>query len=227
LRPPVGSGRKLKDATVAGGLANHAAPFATEVQRWFLCDLRDMLRDRQTRLNSLGEGNQHCIDVPVALRIPGWPSKIRGAGFDSGQSTLVILEGVSMYLSEADLRRTLESIRELCENRASRLWLDHVTETLLGMQRPEVQSFLSSMTRLGEPFLTGFLILRNFSGTRCGGSLNIVPLPKFSLSTSRSIMSIGSHCCARQSNPFHASCAARPIPLGSSVRTGGGSRNYK
>jgi O-methyltransferase involved in polyketide biosynthesis len=61
-----------------------------------------------------------------------------------------------MYLSEADLRRTLESIRELCENRASRLWLDHVTETLLGMQRPEVQSFLSSMTRLGEPFLTGF-----------------------------------------------------------------------
>jgi hypothetical protein len=26
LRPPVGSGRKLKDATVAGGLANHAAP---------------------------------------------------------------------------------------------------------------------------------------------------------------------------------------------------------
>jgi methyltransferase (TIGR00027 family) len=160
-----GEGRLHAQVLVLGaGLDPKPLVFASHEQRWFLCDLRDMLSDRQTRLNSMGQENPHCINVPVDLRLPDWPATIRSAGFDPEQSTLVILEGVSMYLSARDLSRTLESIRELCGYRASRLWLDHVTETLLGMRRPEVQSFLSSMARLGEPFLTGISDPAEFFG---------------------------------------------------------------
>jgi hypothetical protein len=61
-----------------------------------------------------------------------------------------------MYLAEDELRRTLNNIRGLCAHPASRIWIDHVTKELLAMDLPEVRSFLASMARLGEPFVTGF-----------------------------------------------------------------------
>jgi methyltransferase (TIGR00027 family) len=147
---------------LGAGLDSKPIDFATSSQRWFLCDLADMLRERETRLAKLGRGNHHSVQVPVDLRSDGWPKKIISAGFDPSMSSLVILEGVSMYLERRDLNHALRNIHGLCAHPGSRLWLDHVTQRLLAMDSAEVTSFLSSMARLGEPFVTGFSDLGRF-----------------------------------------------------------------
>jgi methyltransferase (TIGR00027 family) len=150
-------GNKHRQVLVLGaGLDPKPLEFAWSSQTWFLCDLREMLRERHARVAPLARGGEFCVAVPVDLRLPGWPEKIVTAGFDPARSTLVILEGVSMYLGGDDLRQSFTNIRGLCGHPGSRLWLDHVTTDLLDMDLPEVRSFLSSMARLGEPFVTGF-----------------------------------------------------------------------
>jgi hypothetical protein len=63
-----------------------------------------------------------------------------------------------------DLGLSLDRIRQLCKHPSSRLWFDHVTQDIFSMQLPEVRSFLSSMTQLGEPFVTGFADAASFAG---------------------------------------------------------------
>lgn len=151
------SGSTFSQVVVLGaGLDPKPVEFASPDQTWFLADLRDMLRERETRFAPFAAQSPHTVPVPLDLRLPEWPAKLIKAGFDPAKPALVILEGVSMYLAVDELRQSLSSIRALCGHPGSRLWLDHVTHRLLGMGRPEVRSFLASMARLGEPFVTGF-----------------------------------------------------------------------
>jgi O-methyltransferase involved in polyketide biosynthesis/acyl-coenzyme A thioesterase PaaI-like protein len=138
------------------GLDPKPVEFASRMQKWFICDLSDMLHERKERLARAGKEERHCIAIPLDLRMEGWDRKIIEAGFDPTKSSLVILEGVSMYLAAAELRRMLYKIEALCGHPESCLWLDHVTKELLSMDSPPVRSFLSAMARLGEPFITGF-----------------------------------------------------------------------
>jgi methyltransferase (TIGR00027 family) len=164
-----GEGRRHEQVLVLGaGLDSKPLEFSTPAQRWFLCDLRDMLRERAARCADLGAPSDHCTEVPVDLSLSGWPEKILAAGFHPHRSTLVILEGVSMYLGDAQLRACLQQARGLCRHSGSRLWLDHVSEDLLSMPRPEVRSFLAAMARLGEPFVTGFADADTFGGADAG-----------------------------------------------------------
>jgi O-methyltransferase involved in polyketide biosynthesis len=117
-----------------------------------------------TRLAKIGREGWCSIAVAGDLRLDGWPQKIVEAGFDLAKSSPVALEGVSMYLADDELRGTLKNIRGLCTHPGSRLWIDHVTKELLGMDLPEVRAFLASMARLGEPFVTGFADPTHFVG---------------------------------------------------------------
>jgi methyltransferase (TIGR00027 family) len=151
-----GSGRRHHQVLVLGaGLDPKPLHFASSSQTWFLCDLSEMLKDRSVRLEGIGiSKGQHSIDVALDLRFHDWPSKLLASGFDTDVSTLVIIEGVSMYLHSTELEKTLAAASLLCTHVDSRLWLDHVTDSLLSMDVPEVTSFLASMARLGEPFIT-------------------------------------------------------------------------
>jgi len=61
-----------------------------------------------------------------------------------------------MCLAAEELKQTVKETQMLVQHTGSVSWIDHVTLNLLEMKRSEVTSFLSSMTRLGEPFVTGF-----------------------------------------------------------------------
>ncbi|MGR9471031.1 hypothetical protein [Rhizobium leguminosarum] len=70
-----------------------------------------------------------------------------------------------MYLEPPEFRQVLTEVRMLCQHPDSRLWIDHVTEAVFGMDSADVTSFLASMARLGERFVTGFSDAGQFSGS--------------------------------------------------------------
>lgn len=123
---------------------------------WFACDLPEMLKERTRRLVEVGAAQESVVDVPLDFRLPNWPQKLLQAGYDPKRASLLILEGVSMYLEPSELTSTGLRIRGLVENPSSQLWLDHVTPGLLSSKLPEVRKFLASMERLGEPFRSAF-----------------------------------------------------------------------
>lgn len=148
---------KFDQVLVLGaGLDTKPVELADSGERWFLADLPEMLMERDARLQGMDTGRAEIVPVPLDFRMADWPSELLAAGFDPHRRTFVLLEGVSMYLAKKDLCDTLKKLALLCKHSDSRLWIDHVTDTLFGMDDPEVTAFLSSMSRLGEPFITGF-----------------------------------------------------------------------
>ena len=138
------------------GLDPKPVEFAQDGRRWFLVDQQEMLQERNRRLAEASASPTDAITIPLDLRVTAWSEQVVAAGFDPELPTLIYFEGVSMYLGRDDLTRTFSEIRKLCQNRASRLWIDHVVEDIFDMQESEVRSFLDNMARLGEPFVTGF-----------------------------------------------------------------------
>jgi methyltransferase (TIGR00027 family) len=151
------SHREFAQVLVLGvGLDSKPVEFAREKQAWYLADLREMLRERNRRLGVLGVDVKNCIEIPVDLRRSDWPEKILESGFDPTKPTLIILEGVSMYLEINEVRSTFERVRALMDNPDSRFWIDHFTEEFFDLDLRELSDFLANIARLGEPFLTGF-----------------------------------------------------------------------
>ncbi len=141
---------------LGAGLDPKPLKFASSDQRWFLLDLPDMLAERKSKINELGLDPASTFNVPVDLRRNDWSKDLIAVGFDPQQPTLVVFEGVSMYLDNDSLCSVLDEAEKICRNDGSRFWLDHSTSELLKRQEPEVVSFLENMSRLGEPFITGF-----------------------------------------------------------------------
>jgi methyltransferase (TIGR00027 family) len=78
-------------------------------------------------------------------------------GFDPSLKTIFIEEGTSMYLDEEANGRTLSAIASLMNNRESLVWIDYVQREIFRIRHsePSVDTFLDSMERLGEPFISG------------------------------------------------------------------------
>lgn len=148
---------EIEQVLVLGvGLDSKPVEFATGTRTWYLADLREMLRYRNRRLAALGVEPENCVEIPVDLRRSDWSEQILESGFDPGKATLVILEGVSMYLEMQELRQTFERLQLLLRNPSSKLWIDHFTEEFYDLKLQELSDFLANIARLGEPFLTGF-----------------------------------------------------------------------
>ena len=85
--------------------------------------------------------------------------KLTAAGFDKHQPAFFIFEGCSMYFQHEDNKKILTELQQLMVcNSDSLLWMDKVHETALAApnQTASLQSFLSGMAKLGEPFIFGF-----------------------------------------------------------------------
>lgn len=128
---------------------------AADGLRWFGVDLRDMLKDREQRFAKVGATAASLTLVAADLRHGEWTAQLVAAGFDPHQPTLVIIEGLSMYLEAAEMGTLLGCLGGLMTSQRSRVWMDHVTPDLFASVAPEVRSFLASIARLGEPFVTG------------------------------------------------------------------------
>lgn len=141
---------------LAVGLDPKPVTWAREDQRWFGVDLRDMLREREERFSGAQAVAPSFTPVAADLRLDTWDRAVLQAGFSPDLPTIIIAEGLSMYLTREELGGLLRKLRSLAASPETRLWLDHVTAELFDLEVIEVRSFLSSMTRLGEPFVLGF-----------------------------------------------------------------------
>jgi methyltransferase (TIGR00027 family) len=138
------------------GLDAKVFRFAGADQQWYGVDLPGIIKERSQLLAQLGITAEYLTLVSADMRADNWIARLHEAGYDESRSTLFILEGVTMYLALDELRLLLQATRSANTNAASRVWLDHVKTALYDSELVEVQAFLKAMTRLGEPFISGF-----------------------------------------------------------------------
>lgn len=149
---------------LGAGLDPKPLKYASSDQEWFLLDLPEMLSERKRLVSQAGGSIAHTTDIAVDLRFKDWSEKLLDSAFDPTRPTLVVFEGVSMYLKMEDISQLLVEVSRLTINKDSRLWLDHITDKPFQMGEDEVVAFLQNMARLGEPFITGFENLIDYSG---------------------------------------------------------------
>lgn len=140
---------------LAAGFDSKPVRYATPDQPWFGLDRRWITKDRQSRCERLGIVNPHFRPVVADLMHADWSEKVRDCGFEPHQRSLIIIEGLSMYLTRQQLRSLLQQARDL-QCCGSLLWIDHITEASNQLADSGVQSFFAEMSRLGEPMINRF-----------------------------------------------------------------------
>ncbi len=130
--------------------------FSSEQQRWFGLDLRDMQKERESRFATMRVQAANFVAVVGDILSDTWDATILEAGFRPDAPTFIIAEGISMYFPREVLAEMFNKLRKLIGSPDSKFWLDHVSSELFELELFEVKSFLASMARLGEPFVTGF-----------------------------------------------------------------------
>ncbi len=138
------------------GLDTKPLHFSHPTQKWFGLDLLHSLKFRRAQFQLIGGDSATMSLVATDLRRPGWGQCLIHAGFNVHAPSLFILEGFTMYLQVDELGALFDEIHDLCQHSSSVLWMDHVTPNLFQLTSPEVQGFLRAISRLGEPFVTGF-----------------------------------------------------------------------
>ncbi|MEX1020422.1 MAG: class I SAM-dependent methyltransferase [Litorilinea sp.] len=138
------------------GLDTRPLQFAGPDQHWYGIDLVPMIKARESTFCELELASAHVTLVEGDIQTTDWLNRLDAAGYRAHASTLFIIEGLSMYLEKEDLEELLAKLGRATTHKASRVWLDHVTPALFHLELPEVQTFLASMSRLGEPFILGF-----------------------------------------------------------------------
>ncbi|MFI1918350.1 class I SAM-dependent methyltransferase [Nocardia sp. NPDC020380] len=118
--------------TLAGGLDGR--PFRLSCPSgadWFEVDLPDMVHFKRS-IAPLAGLRPRCHWYPVAADLTGpWLTELSAAGFDPARPTVWLVEGLLMYLSDADCDALLASIRQAAAP-GSRLLLEHLQAPMLG-----------------------------------------------------------------------------------------------
>jgi methyltransferase (TIGR00027 family) len=130
-------------------------------QTWFGIDLKPALRDREKRFCVPGCVADNFIPVAGDMREQHWVQDLRAAGFDPSQPSVVIMEGLSMYLTSDVISNVFKHIEEIT-SQGSILWVDHITSNALDMEA--AGDFFAAMGRLGEPMVFGCTDLGQFAG---------------------------------------------------------------
>jgi len=144
---------------LAAGFDSKPMRYASSEQPWFGLDRKWVTKDRQMRCEQLGIRNPHFRPVVADLLQNDWCDQVLQSGFDPEETSLVIIEGLSMYLTPDQLRGLLQQARSL-QCPGSLLWLDHITEDAVQLHDPGVQNFFTEMSRLGEPMINRFRDIR-------------------------------------------------------------------
>jgi O-methyltransferase involved in polyketide biosynthesis len=86
--------------------------------------------------------------------------------FDPGAATVVVFEGISMYLEKPAMVRLAEDLAIIVAAPGSSAWMDTVDEDIVrGVSNPpQVTAFLDRLALLGEPFRFGLSDPDSFFG---------------------------------------------------------------
>jgi methyltransferase (TIGR00027 family) len=135
---------------VGAGYDGRALRYARADVTWFEVDHPDTQEDKRRRLDALGITRTGIVFVPTDFTTGGPSAALAGAGHHPDRPSLLVCEGVAVYLDPGDLAALLDDLRTVAAP-ASRLVLTLSADgsdpgTLLRRQ-----AFEAGVAALGEP----------------------------------------------------------------------------
>jgi methyltransferase (TIGR00027 family) len=147
-------GRDVSQVVNAGaGYDGRALRYAKPGVRWFEADHPDTQRDKRQRLDRLGIGTPHVTFLARDLRDAGLAAALTGAGYEPDAPSLVICEGVAVYLDEAVLEALLGELRAVAAI-GTRLAVSFRISAASAQQRARREQLDATVAALGEPALS-------------------------------------------------------------------------
>jgi len=80
--------------------------------KFFELDQTKTQKLKKEYLKRAGIDTSHVTYVKVDFRTEHWYEKLEKAGYDPGKKSIFLWEGVTLYLSEKEVRNTLKEIKE-------------------------------------------------------------------------------------------------------------------
>lgn len=156
LRAAVASG--IGQIVILGaGLDSRAARLGHDNSRFFEVDTPETQAEKRRRISLLPSYRADSVTyVACDFESDDFLISLDAAGFQSDEPALFIWEGVSYYLNEASVRRTLRRVAEATHPRSS-IVFDYVGKTLVQgeLRDREDAAARDYVKNLGEPFLFG------------------------------------------------------------------------
>lgn len=98
---------------VAAGYDGRALRYAAPGVRWFEVDHPDTQQDKRSRLDALGIDAAAITFVPADLTVDHLDDRLLAAGLHPELPTLVLCEGLAVYLTYDDLAALLRRVRQV------------------------------------------------------------------------------------------------------------------
>jgi methyltransferase (TIGR00027 family) len=141
-------GRGVRQIIVgAAGYDGRALRYARPGVRWFEVDHPATQRDKRERLRRLGLDAGHVQFVEADFTRDPIAERLTAAGLDPRQFSLVLLEGIAVYLEPAVLERVLTELRQVARA-GSRL---AISVSASSAQTETRSRFQAAVASLGEP----------------------------------------------------------------------------
>ncbi len=138
---------------LGAGLDTRAyGPLAKTGLALFEVDRAAEQRAKRAALARAGLDADHVCFLEVDFSDPDWIDTLTGSAFDPDMPTLFLWEGVTLYLTEADVAATLAALRR-CAAPGSRVLLDIYAERFLALSRSRAAAGLLEAT--GEALAFG------------------------------------------------------------------------
>jgi methyltransferase (TIGR00027 family) len=99
--------------SVGAGYDGRAWRFAKEGVHWWEVDQPGTQADKQLRLSQLGIDSSHVHFVAHDLGSAGLATRLMAAGLEADAPSLMIAEGIAIYLDAASLARALDELRSV------------------------------------------------------------------------------------------------------------------
>ena len=138
---------------VGAGYDGRALRYAREGVRWFEIDHPQTQVDKRERLARLGIATEHVAFLPVDLTETEVAPALLGAGFDPARSSLLLCEGLLVYLDRDVIDRLLAGLRSLAAP-GSRLALSASVAVADDEGRERREAFSRRVAAVGEPART-------------------------------------------------------------------------
>ena len=137
----------------AAGYDGRALRYGRPGVRWFEVDHPDTQRDKRARLDRLGLDTAHVTFVAADFTVDDVGAALAVAGHRADRVSLVLVEGVAVYLEQDVLRSLLRQLRTVAAPR-SRMAISLSVDTGAAGTAARRAAFQSAVAAMGEPART-------------------------------------------------------------------------
>ncbi|MFI5041134.1 MAG: class I SAM-dependent methyltransferase [Acidimicrobiales bacterium] len=135
---------------VAAGYDGRSLRYARPGVRWFELDHPDTQRDKQERIDRLGLAVGHVSFVPSDVLSDDAASRLVASGLDPGVASLMLCEGIAVYLDLTVLASLLHGLRVVAAP-TSQLAISVSTSSTSAEHDARRSVFQRAVASLGEP----------------------------------------------------------------------------